>query len=218
MSSEANEYETVLTDIHGHVVTMAIDANFILFIIPALMALLAAAVALPSKSRIERDPSTAYKGWRRATVNLAFVIAIAIGAMMVALGGSLNLEPIFGDITMVHIGGMSLIIMAVVLFVASMVTKRQIKQAGRGEQEVVLEATVISGPAPAPVPTPVPSDRPDLPPHPRPQSQYGTPPREGGAPPPVPPRVPRRDAYDDDPVYEGVPPPRPPPRRGPPPG
>ncbi len=197
---------------------MAIDANFILFIIPALMALLAAAVALPSKSRIERDPSTAYKGWRRATVNLAFVIAIAIGAMMVALGGSLNLEPIFGDITMVHIGGISLIIMAVVLLVASSITKKQVKQAGRGEQEVVLEATVISGPAPAPVPTPVPSDRPDLPPRPRPQSQYGPPPRDGGAPPPVPPRVPSRDPYGDDPVYEGIPPPRPPPRRGPPPG
>ena len=197
---------------------MAIDTNFILFIIPALMALLAAAVALPSKSRIERDPSTAYKGWRRATVNLAFVIAIAIGAMMVALGGSLNLEPIFGDITMVHIGGMSLIIMAVVLLVASSITKKQVKQAGRGMQEEVLEVAVVGGPAPVPTPAPVQSARPDLPPRPRPQSQYGSPPREGGAPPPVPPRVPRRDAYDDDPVYEGVPPPRPPPRRGPPPG
>ncbi len=195
---------------------MAIDANFILFIIPALMALLAAAVALPSKNRIERDPSTAYKGWRRATVNLAFVIAIAIGAMMVALGASLNLEPIFGSITMVHIGGMSLIIMAVVLLVASSITKKQVKQAGRGMQEEVLEVGVVGGPAPAPVPAPVPTARPDLPPRPRPQ--YGPPPRDGGAPPPVPPRVPRRDAYDDDPVYEGVPPTRPPPRRGPPPG
>lgn len=216
MPSETNEYETVLTDIHGHGVTMAIDANFIIFIIPALMALLAAAVALPSKSRIERDPSTAYKGWRRATVNLAFMIAIAIGAMMVALGGSLNLEPIFGSITMVHIGGISLIIMAVVLLVASMVTKKQVKQAGRGMQEEVLEVGVVGGPAPAPVPAPVPTARQDLPP--RPQPQYSPPPRDGGAPPPVPPRVPRSDPYGDDPVYEGVPPPRPPPRRGPPPG
>lgn len=193
---------------------MAIDANFILFIIPALMALLAAAVALPSKNRIERDPSTAYKGWRRATVNIAFVISISLGVILVALGGSLNLEPVFGDITMVHIGGISLIIMAIVLAVASSITKKQVKKAGRGMQEEVLEVDVVGVPAPAPVPT----DRPDLPPRPSPEPQYRPPPPTGGAPPPAPRRVPPQDPYGDDPVYQGVPPPRPPPRRGPPPG
>ncbi len=191
---------------------MAIDANFILFIIPALMALLAAAVALPSKSRIEKDPSTAYKGWRRAIVNIAFVISISIGVLMVALGGNLNQEPLFGSITMVHVGGISLIIMAVVLLVASSITKKQVKQAGRGMQEEVIEVAVVSGPAPAPTQ----SANPNLPP--RPPPQYRPPPPNGGAPPPVPPRVPRRDPYDEDPVYKGVPPSRPPPRRGPPPG
>jgi hypothetical protein len=214
--SETNEYETVLNDIHGHGTYMAIDANFILFIIPALMALLAAAVALPSKSRIERDPSTAYKGWRRATVNIAFVISISIGVLLIALGGSLNLEPIFGEITMVHIGGISLIIMAVVLLIASSITKKQIKQAGRGMQEEVIEVAVVGGPASAPAPAPAPSVNPNLPP--RPPPQYRPPPRDGAAPPPVPPRVPRKDPYGEDPVYEGVPPSRPPPRRGPPPG
>ena len=193
---------------------MAIDANFILFIIPALMALLAAAVALPGKERIERDPSTAYKGWRRAIVNLAFMISIAIGALMIALGGTLNLEPLFGTINMVHIGGISLIIMAVVLLVASTVTKRQVKRAGRGMHEEVLEVAAFSGPAPAPIQ----AARPDLPPRPRPQSQYRPPPRDGAAPPPVPRRVPRRDPYDEDPVYKGVPPSRPLPPRRPPPG
>lgn len=201
---------------------MAIDANFILFIIPALMALLAAAVALPSKGRIERDPSTAYKGWRRAIVNIAFVISISLGLILVALGGNLNLEPLFGDITMVHIGGISLIIMAVVLLVASSITKKQVKKAGRGVEEEVLEVGAVSGPAPAPIPT----AHPDLRPRPRPQpqyrspppSQYRPPPRDGGAPPPVPPRVPLRDPYGEDPVYEGFPPSRPPPRRRPPPG
>jgi len=191
---------------------MAIDANFILFIIPALMALLAAAVALPSKSRIEKDPSTAYKGWRRATVNIAFVISISIGVLMVALGGSLNLEPLFGSITMVHVGGISLIIMAVVLLVASSTTKKQVKLAGRGMQEEVIEVAVVSGPAPAPTQ----AAYPNLPPRPPPPYRPPTP--NGGAPPPVPPRVPRGDPYDEDPVYKGVPPSRPPPRRDPPPG
>ncbi len=191
---------------------MAVDANFLAFLFPALLALLAAAVALPSQRRLERDPSTAFRGGRRAVVNVAAIIALVLGAILAGLGSQLELEPLFGSVNMAHVGGISLIIMAVVLLVAAARIRRQVRRSGRGEDEEVLEAAVIAAPGQYPAPPSqyvTPPPRTDLPP--RPQSSYGAPPRNGAEPPPLPPRVPREDAYDEDYVPRRRPPPRDPP-------
>ncbi len=191
---------------------MAIDTNFLMFLLPALLAFLAAVVALPSKSRIERDPSTAFRGGRRAFVNIAAVIAIILGAIFVGLGSLLDLEPLFGSINMAHIGGISLLIMAVVLLVAAANIRKQIRQAGKGEDEEVLEATVIAAPGQYQAPPAqyvAPPPRTDLPP--RPRSSYVPPSPNGAEPPPLPPRVPREDAYEEDHIPRRRPPPRDPP-------
>lgn len=191
---------------------MAVDANFLAFLFPALLALLAAAVALPSKRRIERDPSTAFRGGRRAVVNIAAVIALVLGAILAGLGNQLELEPLFGSINMAHVGGISLIIMAVVLLVAAARIRKQVRRSGRGEDEEVLEAAVIAAPGQYPAPPAqyvAPPPRTDLPP--RPRSSYVPPSPNGAEPPPLPPRVPREDAYEEDYVPRRRPPPRDPP-------
>lgn len=191
---------------------MALDPNFGAFLIPAIIALLAAAFALPSKRRIERDPSTAFRGGRRAMVNIAALFALVMGLILVGLGGTLEVKPIFASVNMVQVGGASLIVMTVVLLVASSRVRRLVRSARRGEREEVLEATVVSGSRPAPLGPPGPA------PPPRPQVPYRPPPREDGAPPPLPPRVRRETPPREEYQWGGAPPPRGPPRRGPPPG
>jgi hypothetical protein len=181
---------------------MAIDTNFLAFLVPALLALMAAAVALPSKGRIERDPSTAFRRGRRAVVNLAAAFAILLGAILAGLGGFLNLEPVVGPVNMAHVGGVSLIVMAVVLLVAALGIRRQILAAGRGEEEEVLEAAVIAAPGQLRAPAP----RTDLPPVPRPRQ--GPPPRPGAEPPPMPRRVSREAPPEGDRIPRRPPPPR----------
>ena len=195
---------------------MAIDTNFLVFLVPAILVLLAAVVALPSKRRIERDPSTAFKGGRRAFINVVAVLALVFGMIFLGLGGFLDLEPLFGSINMAHVGGLSLLIMAVVLLVSAAIIRKQVRRAGRGEQEEVLEAAVVAAPgqyaAPpgqyaAPPRQPVaPPPRRDLPP--RPQSSYRPPPQNGAEPPPLPPRVRKDDPYEEDYVPRRAPPPR----------
>ncbi|NIP36342.1 MAG: hypothetical protein GWN18_15415, partial [Thermoplasmata archaeon] len=98
---------------------MAIDSNFLTFLVPAIIVVLAAAVAFPSKARIQRDPSTAYGGGRKALVILAAVLALVFGAILAALGFTQNVEPVVANLNMVQIGGISLVVMGVVLLVAS---------------------------------------------------------------------------------------------------
>ena len=211
-SGSPHHSKSVILYLRGPTHAMALDQNFLVFIVPAIIALLAATFALPSKRRIEKDPSTAYKGGRRALVNIAVVFALVMGLILAGLGGTLEVEPIVGEVTMVHVGGVSLIVMAVVLLVASSRVRKLLRSARRGEREEVLEATVVSGQRPVSQGTPGPM------PPPRPQVPYRPPPREGGAPPPLPPRVRREPPPREEYQWGGAPPPRGPPRRGPPPG
>ena len=200
---------------------MAIDSNFLTFLVPALIVVLAAAVAFPSRARIQRDPSTAYGGGRKALVTFAAALALVIGAVLAGLGFTQDVEEVVAGLNMVQIGGISLVAMAVVLLVASMVVGRQIRRASKGERERVLEVAPVTGAPPggmAPLPgpgappprTPPPRDLPprerpprDLPPRDLPSRDLPPrrmpPPRDGAPPPPR--RVERRP---------------PPPRRRPP--
>lgn len=205
---------------------MAIDGNFLAFLVPALIAVLAAAVGFPSKSRIQEDPSTAYTGGRKAFVVIAAILSLMMGLVLAGWGSTYSRETIVAGINMIQIGGISLIIIAVVLMAASAVVGRQIKRAGKGEREEVLEVAAIKPGAPprrTGAPPPLPGAAPprrdlpprDLPPRDRPPRDAPT---RRGVPPPrdLPPR-PRYPPGDD------VPPPprkverRPPPRRYPPP-
>jgi hypothetical protein len=187
---------------------MAIDDNFVLFLIPAILALAAAAFALPSKNRIERDPSTAYRRGKRAMVNLAVVLTLIIGLLLLFYGQTQNAQDIFTGVNMIMIGGISLIAMGAVLIGTSAVIRSQIKSAGRGEDEMVLEVAAVGAP---PV-QPTPEARADVPPRPYPPPAPRRVPRE--RPPPDPyGRNGQRPQYDDG----AQPPPyRPPPRRRPP--
>jgi hypothetical protein len=209
---------------------MAIDGNFLAFLVPAVIAVLAAAVGFPSKSRIQEDPSTAYTGGRKALVVVAAILSLAMGLALAGLGSTYSRETVVAGINMIQIGGISLIIITVVLMLASAVIGRQIKRAGKGERERVLEVAAIRPTAPPrdlPPRDLPPRDLPprDLPPRdlpPRDLPPRDLPPRDGpprrGTPPPrdLPPR-PRHPPGDE------VPPPprrverRPPPRRYPPP-
>ncbi len=192
---------------------MAIDGNFLAFLVPALIVVLAAAVGFPSKNRIALDPSTAYGGGKRALVTLASILALVTGLILALLGGTQDLEALFAGINMVHIGGISLIIMGVVLMVTSVMTGRQIRRARRGAREQVLEVAALpvaprspttGGPPPPRASSPPPRDLPprnlppgDYPPRDLPPRDYpprGPPPRE------YPPRESR--------PKQGVPPPR----------
>jgi hypothetical protein len=215
---------------------MAIDGNFLAFLIPALIVVLAAAVGFPSKNRIELDPSTAYGGGKRALIVLASILALVTGLILALLGGTQDLEELFAGINMVHVGGISLIIMGVVLLATSAMISRQIRRARRGAREQVLEVAALPVPQRSPTPGGAPPPRPsyapprdvpprdlpprDLPPRGYPPREY--PPREShprqGIPPPR--DLPPRPA---PPNGDGVPPPppkvkrRPPPPRYPPP-
>jgi len=168
---------------------MAIDGNFLAFVVPAVIAMAAAAVALPSKGRIEQDPSSAFRGGRKAMVSLSSVFALIMGVILAALGGTQSLDPVVGGLNMVQIGGISLIIIAVVLLISSVMIGRQISKAARGAREVVLDVAPVRSQAPPSSPS------------------YGAPPPRTGAPPPrgPPPR--------DLPPRQGAPPPRAPPPR-----
>ncbi len=193
---------------------MAIDSNFLTFLVPAIIVVLAAAVAFPSKARIQRDPSTAYGGGRKALVILAAVLALVFGAILAALGFTQNVEPVVANLNMVQIGGISLVVMGVVLLVASSMVTHQIRKAGRGEREQVLEvAAVARAPPPGGAPPPMGPPPGDLPPRDLPPRDL--PPRD------LPPRPPPREGVGP---RQGMPPPRdlpprpmPPPRNGAPP-
>jgi uncharacterized membrane protein (DUF485 family) len=122
---------------------MAVDVNFLFFLMPSIVVVLAALLALPSKDRIERDPSTAFQRGRRAFVNLATVFALFVGLVLVAFAQTLNLEPLVASINMVHVGGVSLLAMGLVLLASSIVIKRWIKGAGKGYQEEVVEVAAL---------------------------------------------------------------------------
>ena len=122
---------------------MAIDVNFMVFLVPSILVVLAALLALPSRDRIEKDPSTAFRKGRRAFVNLATVFAVFIGLALLAFAQTLNLEPLFASINMVHIGGISLLIMGLVLVASSIVIRRWIRSAGRGYHEEVVEVAAL---------------------------------------------------------------------------
>ena len=205
---------------------MAIDGNFLAFLVPALIVVLAATVAFPSKSRIERDPSTAYGGGKKALVTLASILALVMGLILALLGGTQNLEELFAGLNMVQIGGISLIIMAVVLLVASVIIGRQIRRAGRGAQEQVMEVTAFpvaqrpptTGGAPPPRPASPPPR--NLPPRDIPPNEFrprqGVPPPRNLPPRDLPPRpipAPRDDTPPPPPRVQR----RPPPPRHPPP-
>lgn len=205
---------------------MAIDSNFLAFLVPAALALVVAALALPGKARVERDPSTAYRRGRRALVNIASLFALVMGLVLTLLGGTQELETVVDGLNMVHIGGISLIVMAAVLLVASSGIRRQVKQAGRGAEEIVLDvAAVRRAPAPmggAPPPAQGPPRLAQRPPPPyadqrpppsrRPPPQYADqPPRRDLPPRPAPP--PRDGRVPPPPRVER----RPPPPRHPPP-
>jgi len=205
---------------------MAIDSNFLAFLVPAALALVVAALALPGKARVERDPSTAYRRGRRALVNIASLFALVMGLVLTLLGGTQELETVVDGLNMVHIGGISLIVMAAVLLVASSGIRRQVKQAGRGAEEIVLDvAAVRRAPAPmggAPPPAQGPPRLAQRPPPPyadqrpppsrRPPPQYADqPPRRDLPPRPSPP--PRDGRVPPPPRVERSPPP---PRHPPP--
>lgn len=166
---------------------MAIDSNFLTFLVPAIIVVLAAVVAFPSKGRIERDPSTAYGGGRRALVTVAALFALLMGAILAGLGSTQNVEEVVAGLNMVHIGGISLIAMAIVLIATHAVMSGRVKRAAKGDQEMVLEVAPVR-----PIPPPSGASPPRGPP-PR-----DLPPRSGPPPPrnkgdvPLPPRVPRR--------------------------
>jgi hypothetical protein len=182
--------ETVLTLSLGDEGNMAIDGNLLTFLVAASLALMAAAVALPSKSRIESDPSTAFGPGRRALVMLASLLSLIIGLIMFRFAPS-NLEALVADLNMVQIGGISLIVIGVVLLSSSAYIRRQVRRAGKGEDEMVMEVAAIArGPPPgigAPPPRSNRAPRPMPPPRDRPVP----PPRNDDIPPP-PPRVARR--------------------------
>ena len=187
---------------------MAIDGNFLAFLVPAAIALLAAAVGFPSKGRIEEDPSTAFKGGRKAIVSISTVFALIMGVILAGLGGTQSLETVVAGLNMVQIGGISLLVIAVVLIISSVMVGRQIRKAGKGAREMVLDvAPVRARPPPgdgAPPPRgPPPRDLPPRGPPPRDLPPRGRPPRD------LPPR--------DLPPRNGIPPPRDlPPRPAPP--
>lgn len=188
---------------------MDIDENFLLFLVPAILVVVTAAVALPSKARIERDPSTAFSGGKRALVALVSVLALVIGLSFAGFGGTFQREPVVGEVNMIQIGGVSLLAMAIALLVAMVRIRGQVRMAGKGQEEEVLEVSSMGTAAP-PVPgsgpppgqyTPVdPGVRGPLPQ--RPPPPYARPPQ--GRPPPYPPPGPRPGQGP----YQGPPPPR----------
>jgi hypothetical protein len=186
---------------------MAIDENFILFILPAVIVVLAAMAALPSKGRIEMDPSTAFKRGKRALVNGATGFAILMGLILALVGGTQNVKAVVDGVNMIQIGGISLLAMGVVLIIATIQIRRLIKAAGRGTHEEVLDVAAFGAMSSA---EDVEVDWPErnLPPRPRPQPRLQPPPQ---------PRPPPGRSGDEGRVRKPPQPPRRIPREGPPP-
>jgi hypothetical protein len=197
---------------------MALDENFVIFLVTAVLVLFTSVVALPSPGRIERDPSTAFKGGKRALVNITVVVAIFMGLILVAVGGLGDLKPVTGSLTMVHVGGISLLVMAILLVAASVIIRRLVKRAGKGSHEEVIEVgSVTAAPRSGPVYREryveeyrdgYPERYSEYPPMRAPQDRRAPPPPRRAVPPP----------YGEQPYERRMPPPRneaPPPRATP---
>jgi len=181
---------------------MAIDAAFTLFLLSALYIVLAIALSLPSSARIAKDPSTAFSGGKRGLLWSGVIVGGLFGAILVGYGTTQSLKAVVGGANMVEVGGVSLLAMAIVLVVAALMVRREIKQASAGTHEAVFDVAgyhipegglaAATGPPPAQA---------------QPQSPQAPP-----SPPPPPPRYapdPWQDAYGG--YGERPPPPRRPP-------
>lgn len=118
---------------------MAIDAAFTLFLLSALYIVLAIVLSLPSSARIAKDPSTAFSGGKRAFLWSGVLVGGLFGALLVGYGTTQSLKAVVGGANMVEVGGGSLLAMAVVLVVAALVVRREIKQASAGTHEAVFD-------------------------------------------------------------------------------
>jgi len=173
---------------------MAIDAAFTLFLLSALYIVLAIVLSLPSSARIAKDPSTAFSGGKRAFLWSGVLVGGLFGAILVGYGTTQSLKAIAGGANMVEVGGGSLIAMAVVLVVAALVVRREIKRASAGTHEAVFDVAGFhvpeGGPAGVAAPPPAQAQPQALPPPPPPpryapdpwQEAYGHHEREGPPP------------------------------------
>jgi len=118
---------------------MAIDPAFTLFLLSALYIVLAIALSLPSSARIAKDPSTAFSGGKRAFLWSGVLVGGLFGAILVVYGTTQSLKAVVGGANMVEVGGGSLIAMAVVLVVAALYVRREIKQASADTHEAVFD-------------------------------------------------------------------------------
>jgi hypothetical protein len=146
-------------------------------------------------------------------------LAMLMGLILALLGSTQDVETLVVGLNMVHIGGISLLVMAVVLLAASSLVGRRIQKAGRGADEVVMEVAAVPMARPPPMAggAPPPRDLPprDLPPRPGPGAR-DLPPRPGPGPRDLPPR--RGPPPRGQGPPRGGPPPRDlPPRPSPPP-
>jgi len=151
------------------------DAAFTLFLLSALYIVLAIAVSLPSRTRITKDPSTAFSGGKRAFLWSGVLVGGLFGAILVGYGTTQSLKAVAGGANMVEVGGGSLLAMAVVLVVAALVVRRDIKQASAGTHEAVFDVAGFHVPeggfaaAAAPPPPQAQSQAPAPPPPPPPR-------------------------------------------------
>ena len=204
---------------------MATLTVFMLLIVPAVLILLAA-LLMPSKERIESDPSLAYGRGRRSAVGFVGLIGLIFGLILIGLGGTQNVEAVAGSVNAIQLGGAELVVLAILLLVGSSFYQRRIRRAKRGEDEVVMDVQAIgttyldeSGVAIHEEPVYYDAPPPYRPPRREPQERipppYGPPrrePPERSPPAYGPPRrePPERSPPSGRPPYEG------PPRRRPP--
>jgi hypothetical protein len=203
---------------------MALNITFLLLVLPMVLILLVAFL-LPTKDRIESNPSMAFRGGRRSVVNFVALMSVIIGLILIGLGATQNLDPLVGELNAVHIGGAELLVLSVMLIAASTYYKKRIMRAKRGEDEEVVDVQAIgttyldeTGVAvyeePTYYDTPSPYEPPRREPRERIPPSYGSPRREPPERSPPPYGPPRREPPERSPPPYG-PPRREPPERGP---
>ena len=121
---------------------MAILTVFLALVVPAVLILLVA-LLLPTKGRLERDPSSAYARGRRGLIGLVGLVSLILGLILFTLGSTQNVEAVAGNVNAVHLGGIELVVLSVLLLAASNYYRRRIAIAKRGEDEEIVHVEAI---------------------------------------------------------------------------
>ncbi len=121
---------------------MATLTVFMLFVLPAVLILLAA-LLMPSRDRLEGDPSRAYGRGRRSAVGFVGLVGLIAGLILVGLGGTQNVEDVAGGVNAIQLGGVELVVLAAMLLGGSSYYRRRIRRAKRGQYEEIVDVQAI---------------------------------------------------------------------------